>query len=118
VINGGASGATDFKDALKSSLDNVASWIGARVDDITIAFLKIELFLLQNEPKLKKYFDQFKASIEKINWDDWKLKIEDVGGAIMAMAHAIQLAASALEKMDTLRHNVGTGETLQTRLAT
>jgi hypothetical protein len=108
VINGGASGATDFKDALKSSLDNVASWIGARVDDITIAFLKIELFLLQNEPKLKKYFDQFKASIEKINWDDWKLKIEDVGGAIMAMAHAIQLAASALEKMDTLRHNVGT----------
>jgi len=40
----------------------------ARVDDITIAFLKIELFLLQNEPKLKKYFDQFKASIEKINW--------------------------------------------------
>jgi len=26
----------------------------------------------------------------------------------MAMAHAIQLAASALEKMDTLRHNVGT----------
>jgi len=26
----------------------------------------------------------------------------------MAMAHAIQLAASALEKMDTLRHNAGT----------
>jgi hypothetical protein len=95
VLNGGAQGASDFKDGLKSAMDSSASWVGARINDITVAFLQLELYYLDHKAAFDKMWSSFNDSMNQVKWEDLIPKIETVGEAIYTIAKAVQLVASA-----------------------
>jgi len=95
VLNGGTQGASDFKEGIKSAMDSAASWVGARIHDITVAFLKLELYYLNHKAAFDKMWAQFNKSMDSVKWDELIPKIETVGDAIYVIAEAVQLVASA-----------------------
>ena len=95
VMNGGTQGASDFKDGIKSAMDEASAWVGARINDITVFLLDLEIYYLKHKKSFDDMWAQFNVSMDSVQWDQLVPKIEAVGDAIMIIAKAIQLTASA-----------------------
>jgi hypothetical protein len=95
VLSGGTQGASDFKDGIKSAMDEASAWVGARINDITVFLLDLEIYYLKHKKSFDKMWAQFNKSMDSVQWDQLVPKIEKVGHAIMIIAKAIQLTASA-----------------------
>ena len=95
VLGGGKTGVNDFKDSIRDAMDNVASWVGHTIHDVTLWFLKLELYLIQHKSTFVRYWGEFQAAMDSVQWDQLVPNIETVGSAIMIIAKAITLTAQA-----------------------
>jgi hypothetical protein len=95
VLNGGTQGASDFKDGIKSAMDEASAWVGARITDITVFLLDLEIYYLKHKASFDKLWSDFNKSMDQVDWDGLIPKIETVGDAIFTIAKAVTLVADA-----------------------
>ena len=89
VINGGENGVNDFKDSMRSAMDNIASWVGDTMIDVLGWLLDLEYELIVNRPMIEKYWAEFKKGVASINWHELIPSIKGVADAIMLIGAAI-----------------------------